>query len=65
MDSIISDLKRLAQQFKPVGDSQEVDKEIVLAESVADASDRVSSMRNRIDGVDDLLARLNISTINE
>ena len=65
MDSIISDLKRLVQQFKPVGDSQEVDKEIVLAESVADASDRVSSMRNRIDGVDDLLARLNISTINE
>ena len=65
MDSIISDLKRLVQQFKPVGDSQEVDKEIVLAESVADAADRVSSMRNRIDGVDDLLARLNISTINE
>ena len=65
MDSIISDLKRLVQQFKPVGDSQEVDKEIVLAESVADAADRVSSMRNRIDGVDDLLARLNLSTINE
>jgi hypothetical protein len=61
IDSIISDLKRLVQQFKPVGDYPEVDKEIVLAESVADASDRVSSMRNRIDGVDDLLARLNLS----
>jgi len=61
IDSIISDLKRLVQQFKPVGDHPEVDKEIVLAESVADASDRVSSMKRRIDGVDDLLARLNLS----
>ena len=61
IDSIISDLKRLVQQFKPVGDNPEVDKETVLAESVADASDRVISMKNRIDGVDDLLARLNLS----
>ena len=61
IDSIISDLKRLVQQFKPVGDNPEVDKETVLAESVADASDRVTSMKNRIDGVDDLLARLNLS----
>ena len=61
IDSIISDLKRLVQQFKPVEDYPEVDKEIVLAESVADASDRVSSIKSRIDGVDDLLARLNLS----
>ena len=61
IDSIISDLKRLVQQFKPVEDSPEEDKEIVLAESVADAADRVSSMKSRIDGVDDLLARLNLS----
>jgi hypothetical protein len=61
IDSIISDLKRLVQQFKPVEDTPEVDNEIVLAESVADAADRVSSMKSRIDGVDDLLARLNLS----
>ncbi len=61
VDSIISDLKRLAQQFKTSADTQETSEEVVLAESVADAADRVSSMRNRIDGVDDLLARLNLS----
>jgi hypothetical protein len=61
IDSIISDLKRLVQQFKPVEDTPEADNEIVLAESVADAADRVSSMKSRIDGVDDLLARLNLS----
>ncbi len=61
VDSIISDLKRLAQQFKSTGNIQETSEEIELGESVADAADRVSAMRNRIDGVDDLLARLNIS----
>ena len=60
VDSIITDLKRLAQQFKsPV--LEETDEEMELAESVADAADRVNSMRRRIDGVDDLLARLKLS----
>lgn len=61
VDSIIADLKRLAQQFKAVSDEPVADEELELAESVADAADRVSSVRSRIDGVDDLLARLNIS----
>ena len=40
---------------------EEVQEETELAESVADAADRVSSMRAKIDGVDDLLARLKLS----
>ena len=59
VDSIITDLKRLAQQFK--SKDEEEDEEIELGESVADAAERVNSMRKRIDGVDDLLARLKLS----
>ena len=61
VDSIITDLKRLAQQFKSSDEEEEVDDEMELAESVADAAERVSSMRSKIDGVDDLLARLKLS----
>ena len=38
-----------------------IEEESELAESVADAADRVNSMRAKIDGVDDLLARLKLS----
>ena len=61
VDSIITDLKRLAQQFKSPVNEEEHHQELDLAESVADASERVNSMRKRIDGVDDLLARLKLS----
>ena len=61
VDSIITDLKRLAQQFKSADVEEEVNEDLELAESVADAADRVNSMRNKIDGVDDLLARLKLS----
>ncbi len=61
VDSIITDLKRLAQQFKAADEEEDADEEIELAESVADAAQRVTSMRQRIDGVDDLLARLKLS----
>ena len=60
VDSIITDLKRLAKQFKS-NDEEEGEEEGELAESVADAADRVNSMRAKIDGVDDLLARLKLS----
>ena len=60
VDAIITDLKRLAQQFKsPV--EEETGEEMELAESVAGAAERVTSIRKRIDGVDDLLARLKLS----
>jgi len=62
VDSIIADLKRLANHFKADQEEViEVDEDIELAESVADAADRVAAARSRIDGVDDLLARLRIS----
>jgi len=60
VDSIITELKRLAQQFRTT-DEEDKDEEIELAESVADAAERVNSIRKRIDGVDDLLARLKLS----
>ncbi len=60
VDSIITDLKRLAQQFK-APEEEAPDQEMEMAESVADAADRVNSMRRKIDGVDDLLARLKLS----
>jgi hypothetical protein len=62
VDSIIADLKRLASHFKPDQEEViEVDEDIELAESVADAADRVAAARSSIDGVDDLLARLRLS----
>ena len=62
VDSIIADLKRLANHFKPDQEEViEVDEDAELAESVADAADRVAAARSSIDGVDDLLARLRIS----
>ena len=54
--------QRLAQQFRTDGDEEVLDEDLELAESVADASDRVNSLRNKIDGVDELLARLNLSS---
>ena len=54
-------MRRLAQQFKSKDEEIKVDEELELAESVADAADRVNSLRTKIDGVDELLARLNLS----
>jgi len=62
VDSIIADLKRLANHFKSDQEEViEVDEDVELAESVADAADRVAAARSSIDGVDDLLARLRLS----
>ena len=57
VDAIVTELKALAEAFKPKTDEQP-DIEMVVAESVSDASERVTSARGKIDAIDDLLARL-------
>ena len=57
VDAIVTELKALAEAFKPKT-NQLPDIEMVVAESVSDASDRVTSARGKIDAIDDLLARL-------
>jgi hypothetical protein len=57
VDAIVTELKALAEAFKPKSD-EPADEEKVLAESVSDASERVSSARGKIDAIDELLARL-------
>jgi len=57
VDAIVTELKALAEAFKPQVEKQP-DVEMVLAESVSDASERLNSARGKIDAIDDLLARL-------
>jgi hypothetical protein len=57
VDAIVTELKALAQAFKPQTD-EAVDEEMVIAESVSDAAEHLTSARNKIDQIDDLLARL-------
>tara|TARA_B110001452_G_scaffold226155_1_gene200433 strand:- start:310 stop:1971 length:1662 start_codon:yes stop_codon:yes gene_type:complete len=57
VDAIVTELKALAEAFKPKS-HQEPDVEVVIAESVSDASERLNSARGKIDAIDDLLARL-------
>ena len=58
VDAIVTELKALAEAFKPVDHTEEVEPEMEVAASVADAADRVKSARSKIDHIDDLLARL-------
>lgn len=58
VDAIVTELKALAQAFKPESKEEQPDEEMVIAESVIDASDRLNSARGKIDAIDDLLARL-------
>ena len=57
VDAIVTELKALAEAFKPQTKEQP-DVEMVIAESVSDASERLDSARGKIDEIDDLLARL-------
>ena len=60
VDSIVAELKALAATFKPTGTTEEEEPELHVAESVADASDRVGEVRGKIDRVDALLSRLRL-----
>lgn len=59
VDAIVAELKSLAATFKPK-QVEEAEPEMQLAESVADASDRVGGVRGKIDRVDALLSRLRL-----
>ena len=59
VDAIVAELKSLAATFKPQK-VEEIEPEMELAESVADASDRVGGVRGQIDRVDALLSRLRL-----
>ena len=59
VDAIVAELKALAATFKPQT-TEEEEPELELAESVADASDRVDDVRGKIDRVDALLSRLRL-----
>ena len=58
VDAIVTELKALAEAFKPAEQTTKEEPEMEVAASVADASDRLNSARSKIDHVDDLLARL-------
>jgi hypothetical protein len=58
VDAIVTELKALAEAFKPKTEEQQPDVEMVIAESVSDASERLNSARGKIDDIDNLLARL-------
>ena len=59
VDAIVAELTALAATFKPQIVEQE-EPEMKIAESVADASDRVGGVRGQIDRVDALLSRLRL-----
>lgn len=59
VDAIVAELKSLAATFKPK-ETEDEEPEMHVAESVADASDRVGGVRSQIDKVDALLSRLRL-----
>ncbi len=56
VDAIVSELRLLADAFKPKSDEEIISPE--NDEEIADAADRLKSAREQIDHVDDVLARL-------
>ena len=56
VDAIVTELKSLAQAFKPK--TETISEVIEDDEDIADAADRLKSAREKIDHIDDVLARL-------
>tara|TARA_X000001036_G_scaffold107452_3_gene100580 strand:- start:77 stop:1843 length:1767 start_codon:yes stop_codon:yes gene_type:complete len=56
VDAIVTELKSLAQAFKPK--TETLSEVIEDDEDIADAADRLKSAREKIDHIDDVLARL-------
>jgi predicted type IV restriction endonuclease len=57
VDSIITELKSLASSFKPKSDDKPEDV-IAADEDLTEAGERVKSAREKINHIDDILARL-------
>ena len=58
VDSIITELKNLASSFKPSKGNDIVEEIIYEDESLSDAGERLKSAKEKIDYIDDILARL-------
>ncbi|MEC7228649.1 MAG: hypothetical protein VXV95_01190, partial [Candidatus Thermoplasmatota archaeon] len=58
VDSIITELKNLASSFKPSKGNNIVEEIIYEDESLSDAGERLKSAKEKIDYIDDILARL-------
>ena len=58
VDSIITELKSLASSFRPTKNNDLVEEIIAEDESLSDAGERLKSAKEKIDHIDDVLARL-------
>ena len=58
IESVITELQALAQKFKTSNQPNEAEPEMEMAESVSEAHNRVATMRNKIDNIDNILAKL-------
>ena len=58
VDSIITELRSLASSFRPTNNNDLVEEIIAEDESLSDAGERLKSAKEKIDHIDDVLARL-------
>jgi hypothetical protein len=58
IESVITELQALAQKFKTSNQPIEAEPEMEMAESVSEAHNRIATMKNKIDNIDNILAKL-------